>query len=177
MVGDQGLLISRCHFPKTVETVSGEVISVSQITPNKGMGAGVHMTLEHETTHLGPSWSQLVPGESERQNRGQRQGGSERLQDHFQWQAGDHRHRSEKGRRSAQAARRCRIPCLERLAPTLTHMRRRALPATTTRHYGQFQYLSRAFRFFRGSEKALDYALALAREGDSSSRCMLYLPS
>jgi hypothetical protein len=42
------------------ETVTGEVVSVSQITPNKGMGAGVHMTLntgkETISVHLGPSW-------------------------------------------------------------------------------------------------------------------------
>jgi len=51
---------NRMYDPKTVETVSGEVVSVSQITPNKGMGAGVHMTLnagkETISVHLGPSW-------------------------------------------------------------------------------------------------------------------------
>jgi hypothetical protein len=40
--------------------VTGEIVSVSQITPNKGMGAGVHMILntgkETLSVHLGPSW-------------------------------------------------------------------------------------------------------------------------
>ena len=70
-----GTPYSRMYDPKTVETVSGEVISVSQITPNKGMGAGVHMTLntgkETISVHLGPSW---YLENQERQNRGQRQG-------------------------------------------------------------------------------------------------------
>ena len=51
---------NRMYDPKAVETLSGEVVSVSQITPNKGMGAGVHMTLntgkESISVHLGPSW-------------------------------------------------------------------------------------------------------------------------
>jgi hypothetical protein len=55
-----GTPYNRMYDPKTVETVSGEVVSVSQITPNKGMGAGVHMTLntgkETISVHLGPSW-------------------------------------------------------------------------------------------------------------------------
>jgi hypothetical protein len=51
---------NKMYDPKTVETVTGEVVSVSQITPNKGMGAGVHMILKtgNETisVHLGPGW-------------------------------------------------------------------------------------------------------------------------
>jgi hypothetical protein len=51
---------NRMYDLKTVETLRGEVVSVSQITPNKGMGAGVHMTLntgkETISVHLGPSW-------------------------------------------------------------------------------------------------------------------------
>lgn len=61
--------------PKTVETVSGEVVNVSQITPNEGMGAGVQMTLNTgKENHLGPSWSQLVSGEPGREDRGKGQG-------------------------------------------------------------------------------------------------------
>jgi hypothetical protein len=51
---------NRMYDPKTVETVTGEVVSVSSIVPNKGMGAGVHMILntgkETISVHLGPSW-------------------------------------------------------------------------------------------------------------------------
>jgi hypothetical protein len=51
---------NKMYDPKTVETVTGEVVSVSQITPNKGMGAGIHMILnigkETISVHLGPSW-------------------------------------------------------------------------------------------------------------------------
>ncbi|MGB7947388.1 MAG: DNA-binding protein [Candidatus Binatia bacterium] len=51
---------NKMYDPKTVETVTGEVVSVSQITPNKGMGAGVHMILktgkETISVHLGPGW-------------------------------------------------------------------------------------------------------------------------
>jgi hypothetical protein len=51
---------NRMYDSKTVETVTGEVVSVSSIVPNKGMGAGVHMTLntgkETISVHLGPSW-------------------------------------------------------------------------------------------------------------------------
>jgi hypothetical protein len=50
----------RMYDPKTVETVSGEVMSVQQMTPMKGMGRGVHLTLktDKETVdvHLGPAW-------------------------------------------------------------------------------------------------------------------------
>jgi hypothetical protein len=55
-----GTPYNRMYDPKTVETVSGEVVNVSQITPNKGMGAGVHMTVKTDketvSVHLGPSW-------------------------------------------------------------------------------------------------------------------------
>ena len=55
-----GTPYNRMYDPKTVETVSGEIVSVSQITPNKGMGAGVHMTVKTDketiSVHLGPSW-------------------------------------------------------------------------------------------------------------------------
>jgi hypothetical protein len=55
-----GTPYNKMYNPKTVETVSGEVVSVSQITPNKGMGAGVHMVVKTDneiiSVHLGPSW-------------------------------------------------------------------------------------------------------------------------
>jgi hypothetical protein len=45
---------------KTVETVSGEVTSVQQMTPMKGMGPGVHLALKTDKgnldVHLGPAW-------------------------------------------------------------------------------------------------------------------------
>jgi hypothetical protein len=45
---------------KSVETVSGEVISVSRITPRKGMSGGLHMNVKTDketiSVHLGPSW-------------------------------------------------------------------------------------------------------------------------
>jgi hypothetical protein len=51
---------SRLYNPKTVETLSGEVVSLEKFTPEKRMSYGVHFTLktEKETipVHLGPSW-------------------------------------------------------------------------------------------------------------------------
>jgi hypothetical protein len=45
---------------QTVESVSGQVISVDRITPMKGMSYGVHLTLKTDketiSVHLGPSW-------------------------------------------------------------------------------------------------------------------------
>ena len=50
----------RMYDPKTVETVSGAVTSVQQMTPMKGMGPGVHLTLKTDKgtvdVHLGPAW-------------------------------------------------------------------------------------------------------------------------
>jgi hypothetical protein len=50
----------RLYDPKTVETVAGEVTSVEQITPHKGMGYGIHLLLRTEketvSVHLGPGW-------------------------------------------------------------------------------------------------------------------------
>lgn len=39
--------IGRMDDPKTVETVTGEVVKVDRITPRRGMSGGVH---------LGPRW-------------------------------------------------------------------------------------------------------------------------
>ncbi len=64
---------SRMYNPKTVETISGEVASVSTITPSRGMSYGVHLTLKTAKdtipVHLGPGWYienqdiQLQPGD------------------------------------------------------------------------------------------------------------------
>ena len=52
---------NRLYNPKTVETLSGEVVSVDKFTPGENMSSGVHFTLktEKETipVHLGPSWN------------------------------------------------------------------------------------------------------------------------
>jgi len=51
---------NRMYNPKTVETLTGEVVSMDKFTPNKRMSYGVHFTLktEKETipVHLGPIW-------------------------------------------------------------------------------------------------------------------------
>jgi hypothetical protein len=51
---------SQMYNPKTVETLSGEVVSVAKFTPGRKMSYGVHFTLktDKETipVHLGPSW-------------------------------------------------------------------------------------------------------------------------
>ncbi|MBK9228152.1 MAG: DNA-binding protein [Ignavibacteria bacterium] len=45
---------------KTVETISGSVISVQQILPDKNMSSGIHLLLVTEngsvSVHLGPAW-------------------------------------------------------------------------------------------------------------------------
>lgn len=55
-----GSQYGRVYEPKTVETVSGEVVSVDKITPMKGMSYGVHLTLKTDketiSVHLGPGW-------------------------------------------------------------------------------------------------------------------------
>jgi hypothetical protein len=55
-----GTPYNRMYDPTTVETVSGEVISVSRITPRKGMSAGIHMNVKTDketiSVQLGPSW-------------------------------------------------------------------------------------------------------------------------
>ena len=55
-----GSQYNRMYNPKTVETISGEVVSVDKITPMKGMSYGIHLTLKTEketiSVHLGPGW-------------------------------------------------------------------------------------------------------------------------
>jgi len=50
----------RMYNPATVETLSGEVVSVDKITPVKGMQYGIHLMvkMDKETipVHLGPAW-------------------------------------------------------------------------------------------------------------------------
>ena len=55
-----GSAYQRMYNPATVDTVSGEVISVNKMTPSKGMGTGIHLQLKTDketiSVHLGPSW-------------------------------------------------------------------------------------------------------------------------
>jgi hypothetical protein len=55
-----GTQYGKMYNPKTVETISGEVVSVDKITPMKGMSYGVHLTVktnkETISVHLGPEW-------------------------------------------------------------------------------------------------------------------------
>jgi hypothetical protein len=55
-----GTHYGRMYNPKTVETISGEVVSVDKITPMKGMSYGVHLTVKTDketiSVHLGPGW-------------------------------------------------------------------------------------------------------------------------
>jgi len=50
----------RMYNPETVETVSGEVVSIEKITPGKGMYYGIHLTVKTDketiSIHLGPGW-------------------------------------------------------------------------------------------------------------------------
>lgn len=51
---------SKMYDPKTVETITGQVVKVDRITPLKAMSAGVHMTVktdgEQFSVHLGPGF-------------------------------------------------------------------------------------------------------------------------
>lgn len=55
-----GIPYSRLYNPKTVETLTGEVVSVERFTPGRRMSYGVHFTLKTDketiAVHLGPSW-------------------------------------------------------------------------------------------------------------------------
>ena len=55
-----GMQYSKMYSAKTVETITGVVVSVDKITPMKGMSHGVHMILKTDketiAVHLGPSW-------------------------------------------------------------------------------------------------------------------------
>lgn len=55
-----GTSYGRMYNPQTVETIRGEVVSVEQITPTKGMSNGVHTMVKTDketiSVHLGPAW-------------------------------------------------------------------------------------------------------------------------
>ncbi len=55
-----GTKYGKMYNPRTVETISGEVVSVDQFTPMRGMRSGVHVTVKTEketvSVHLGPAW-------------------------------------------------------------------------------------------------------------------------
>lgn len=55
-----GTPYNRMFETKSVDTVSGEVVNVDQIVPNKGMSRGVHLVLKTDketlSVHLGPAW-------------------------------------------------------------------------------------------------------------------------
>ncbi|HET6371499.1 MAG TPA: DNA-binding protein [Nitrospiria bacterium] len=55
-----GTPYSKMYDPKTVETLSGEVVGIDRVTPMKGMSYGVHLTLKTDqetiSVHLGPAW-------------------------------------------------------------------------------------------------------------------------
>jgi len=55
-----GTPYGKMYNPKTVETISGEVVSVDKIIPMMGMSYGVHMTVKTDketvSVHLGPAW-------------------------------------------------------------------------------------------------------------------------
>jgi hypothetical protein len=55
-----GSAYNRMYDPKTVETIKGEVLSIDQVTPAKGMRGGVHLMVKTDketvSVHLGPSW-------------------------------------------------------------------------------------------------------------------------
>ncbi len=50
----------RMYNPATVESVTGEVVSIDRVTPMKGMSYGIHVMVKtgKETipVHLGPAW-------------------------------------------------------------------------------------------------------------------------
>lgn len=51
---------NRMYNLQTVETLSGDVVSIDTITPSRGMSQGVHLTLKTPQgtipVHLGPAW-------------------------------------------------------------------------------------------------------------------------
>jgi len=55
-----GTPYNRNYDPKSLETVSGEVVAVDLLTPGKGMSTGVHLNLKTDketvSVHLGPAW-------------------------------------------------------------------------------------------------------------------------
>jgi len=58
--GGPGTPYARLYNPQSVETITGEVVSVERITPLKGMSYGIHMMVKTDkgtiSVHLGPAW-------------------------------------------------------------------------------------------------------------------------
>ncbi len=50
----------RLYDPKTVETITGQVVKVDRVTPVRGMSGGLHLVVktdkEEVSVHLGPLW-------------------------------------------------------------------------------------------------------------------------
>lgn len=55
-----GSQYNKMYDSRTMETISGEVTAIDQITPMKGMSGGVYMNVktnkETISVHLGPAW-------------------------------------------------------------------------------------------------------------------------
>jgi hypothetical protein len=68
-----GTAYGRMYDPKSLQTITGEVVSVNRIAPVKGMSYGVHMMVKTDkeaiSVHLGPAWYienqdvKIVPGD------------------------------------------------------------------------------------------------------------------
>ncbi len=62
MMGGWGMnsRYGRMYDPRTVETVSGEVLKIDKIMPMRGMSYGIHIALKtgkgEIPVHLGPAW-------------------------------------------------------------------------------------------------------------------------
>jgi hypothetical protein len=56
----RGTQYGKMYDPGTVETISGEVVSIEHFTPMRGMHHGVHMMVKTDketvSVHLGPVW-------------------------------------------------------------------------------------------------------------------------
>jgi hypothetical protein len=55
-----GTPYAQLYNPQTVETISGEIVSVDRFTPAKGMYHGIHLMVKTDketiAVHLGPAW-------------------------------------------------------------------------------------------------------------------------
>jgi hypothetical protein len=56
-----GTAYTRMYSPQTIETITGEVLSVDTITPLSGMSSGLHLMVKTSgkqtiSVHLGPAW-------------------------------------------------------------------------------------------------------------------------
>jgi hypothetical protein len=55
-----GSKFNTMYDPKTVETITGEVTRIDEISPMKGMSHGIHLLVktdkEEISVHLGPAW-------------------------------------------------------------------------------------------------------------------------